>query len=175
MKVLADPTDLSPMNGTDELQVIVETPAKSRNKFAFDPEQGIFALKKILPAGMEFPYDFGFVPKTEGGDGDPLDVLLLMDQPAFPGIAVKARILGVIEGEQLDGKKKIRNDRLVAVAAASQSYADVERLDDLPKKWIREIEMFFVHYHKLEGKEYRLLGCKGPKTAKRLLASNKAK
>ncbi|NUQ28795.1 MAG: inorganic diphosphatase [Acidobacteriaceae bacterium] len=176
MKVLADPTALSPTNGSDdELQVIVETPAKSRNKFAFDPAQGIFALKKILPAGMEFPYDFGFVPKTEGGDGDPLDVLLLMDEPAFPGIAVKARILGVIEGEQIDGKKKIRNDRLVAVATASQSYADVERLDDLPKKWIQEIEMFFVHYHKLEGKEYRLLGCKGPKTAKRLLASSQTK
>ena len=88
---------------------------------------------------------------------------------------MKARILGVIEGEQIDGKKKIRNDRLVAVAIASQSYADVERLDDLPKKWIQEIEMFFVHYHKLEGKEYRLLGCKGPKTAKRLLASAQTK
>lgn len=176
MKVLADPSALSPMNGGDEvLQVIIETPARSRNKFAFDPEQGIFALKKILPAGMVFPYDFGFVPRTEGGDGDPLDVLLLMEEPAYPGIAVKARILGVIEGEQLDGKKKVRNDRLVAVALASQSYASIETVDDLPKKWIREIEMFFVHYHKLEGKEYRLLGCKGPKAAKRLLASAKTK
>ena len=87
MKVLADPSALSPTNGGDEvLQVIIETPAKSRNKFAFDPEQGIFALKKTLPAGMVFPYDFGFVPRTKAGDGDPLDVLLLMDEPTYPGL-----------------------------------------------------------------------------------------
>ncbi|WP_263417069.1 inorganic diphosphatase [Terriglobus albidus] len=176
MKVLADPSALSPTNGDDDvLQVIIETPAKSRNKFAFDPEQGIFSLKKTLPAGMVFPYDFGFVPKTKGDDGDPVDVLLLMDEPAHPGVAVKARILGVIEGEQLDGKKKIRNDRLVAVAIASQSYASIQSVDDLPKKWLREVGMFFVNYHKLEGKEYRLLGCKGPKTAKRLVTSSQAK
>src|SRR6185369_312375 len=169
MKVLADPTDLSPMNGTDELQVIVETPAKSRNKFAFDPEQAIFALKKVLPAGMVFPYDFGFLPQTKAPDGDPIDVLLLMDELAFPGIAVKARLIGVIEGEQLDGKKKIRNDRLVAVADANHMYANVRKLSDLPQKFLKELQVFFVNYHNLEGKQYRLLGCKGEKQAMRLV------
>lgn len=82
---LADPTKLKPVNEKDGiLQVIVETPKGNRNKFAFDPEQGIFALKKVLPAGMVFPYDFGFLPRTLAADGDPLDVLLLMDEPAFP-------------------------------------------------------------------------------------------
>jgi len=84
MKALSDPTHLLPISKKDKLlQVIVETPARSRNKFAFDPEQKIFALKTVLPAGMVFPYDFGFLPQTEAGDGDPIDVLLLMDEPPF--------------------------------------------------------------------------------------------
>ena len=70
MKSLADPTNLKPIDKKDGLlQVIVETPAGSRNKFAFDPDQHIFALKKVLPAGMVFPYDFGFLPKTLAPDG----------------------------------------------------------------------------------------------------------
>jgi inorganic pyrophosphatase len=172
MKSLADPTRLKPKKG-GLLQVIVETPAKSRNKFAFDPEQGIFALKKVLPAGMVFPYDFGFLPQTEAPDGDPIDVLLLMDEPAFPGCAVRAHLIGVIEGEQLDGKKKIRNDRLVAVAEANHMYANVRKLSDLPEKWIEELQQFFVNYHNLEGKKYRLLGCNGARAALRLIKEAK--
>jgi inorganic pyrophosphatase len=84
MKSLADPTRLKPLNKRDGLlRVIIETPAGSRNKFAFDPHQKIFALKKVLPAGMSFPYDFGFLPQTLAPDGDPLDVLLLMDEQPF--------------------------------------------------------------------------------------------
>jgi inorganic pyrophosphatase len=170
MKSLADPTQLKPIDKkTDLLQVIIETPAGSRNKFAFDPDQRIFALKKVLPAGMAFPYDFGFLPKTLAPDGDPIDVLLLMDEPAFPGVAVRANLIGVIEGEQLDGKNKIRNDRLVAVAEANHMYANVRTLKDLPTKWIHELEVFFVNYHDLEGKKYRLLGCKGADVAFRLI------
>ena len=64
--------------------MIIETPKGSRNKYAYDPQERIFELRKVLPAGMAFPY-FGFVPSTTAGDGDPLDVLVLMDEPAFPG------------------------------------------------------------------------------------------
>jgi inorganic pyrophosphatase len=170
MKSLADPTKLKPIDKKDGLlTVIIETPAGSRNKFAFDPEQEIFALKKVLPAGMVFPYDFGFLPRTLAPDGDPIDVLLLMDEPAFPGCAVKSRLIGVIEGEQLDGKKKIRNDRLVAVAEANHMYANIKRLKDLPSKWLDEVQVFFVNYHNLEGKKYRLLGCKGADAALTLI------
>jgi inorganic pyrophosphatase len=166
MKSLADPTRLKPLNKKDGLlQVIIETPAGSRNKFSFDPDQGVFSLKKVLPAGMVFPYDFGFLPQTQAPDGDPIDVLLLMDEPAFPGCAVRARLIGVIEGEQLDGKDKIRNDRLVAVAEANHMYANVRTLKDLPGKWLLELQDFFVNYHNLEGKKYRLLGCKGADAA----------
>lgn len=174
MKSLADPTRLKPIDKKDGfLQVIIETPAGSRNKFAFDADQGIFSLKNVLPAGMVFPYDFGFLPQTLAPDGDPIDVLLLMDKPAFPGCAVRARLIGVIEGEQLDGKKKIRNDRLVAVAEANHVYANVRKLTDLPSKWLKELQDFFVNYHNLEGKRYRLLGCKGADAALRLIKEAK--
>jgi inorganic pyrophosphatase len=170
MKSLADPTKLKPIDKKDGLlQVIIETPAGSRNKFAYDPDQGIFALKKVLPAGMVFPYDFGFLPQTIAPDGDPIDVLLLMDEPAFPGCAVRARLIGVIEGEQLEGKDKIRNDRLIAVAEANHQYGNIQKLKDLPSEWLKEVQDFFVNYHNLEGKKYRLLGCKGPDTALKLI------
>jgi inorganic pyrophosphatase len=169
-KFLADPTKLKPVDKKDGmLQVIVETPKGSHNKFSFDPDQEIFSLKKVLPAGMVFPYDFGFLPGTLAEDGDPIDVLLLMDEPAFPGILVPARLIGVIEGEQIDGKKRIRNDRLVAIAEANHMYANIKKLQDLPRHFIKELEDFFVNYHRLEGKQYKLLGCREAGEAFRLI------
>lgn len=170
MKSMSDPTKLKPINRKSQLiQVIIETPAGRQNKFAFDPKQKIFALKKVLPPGMVFPYDFGFVPQTVAADGDPIDVLILMDEPAFPGCVVRAHLIGVIEGEQLDGQKKVRNDRLLAVAEVNHRYSNIRRLKDLPSHWIKELEIFFVNYHNLEGKKYRLLGCKGSDAAMTLL------
>jgi inorganic pyrophosphatase len=167
---LADPTKLKPLDKKDgALQVIIETPKGSHNKFSFDPDQEIFSLKKVLPAGMVFPYDFGFLPRTLAEDGDPIDVLLLMDEPAFPGVLVSARLIGVIEGEQIDGKKRIRNDRLVAVAEATHMYANIKKLEDLPRHFIKELEDFFVNYHQLEGKQYKLLGCRDAGEAFRLI------
>jgi inorganic pyrophosphatase len=167
-KSLSNPILLKPVNKSDGmLQVIIETPKGSRNKFAYDEEQNIFAVKKVLPAGMTFPYDFGFLPRTLAPDGDPIDVLLLMDEPAFPGIAVRARLIGIIQGDQVEGKKKTRNDRLVAVAEMNHEYADIKKLDDLPRQFVHELEEFFVNYHRLEGKQYKLLGCKGADTAMR--------
>jgi inorganic pyrophosphatase len=170
VKSLANPILLKPVNKTDgTIQVIIETPKGSRNKFAFDEKQNIFTVKKVLPAGMTFPYDFGFLPRTLAPDGDPIDVLLLMDEPAFPGIAVSARLIGIIEGEQTDGKKSTRNDRLIAVAEVNHEYAGIKRLSDLPKKFLRELEEFFVNYHRLEGKKYKLLGCKKVDAAMRMI------
>ncbi len=169
-KALVDPTRLKPIDEKDGiLQVIIETPKGSRNKYAFDPEQEIFALRKVLPAGMVFPYDFGFLPRTIAGDGDPIDVLVLMDEPAFPGCLLRARLIGVIEGEQTDGGKNVRNDRLVAIAEANHMYVDIRKVNDLPKQVLTELETFFVNYHELEGKRYKLLACKGPAAAMRLI------
>lgn len=173
-KGLANPIQLKPLDKNDGLlQVIIETPKGSRNKFAYDPHQKVFTLKSVLPAGMVFPYDFGFLPQTLAPDGDPLDVLLLMDEPAYPGVVVRARLIGVIEGEQIDGKKKNRNDRLLAVADASHRYAEIEDHKDLPSRWVKELEEFFVNYHRLEGKQYKLLGCKSVDQANRLIKEAK--
>ena len=100
---------------TKAVNVIVETPRGSRNKFKFDPELELFKLGSVLPAGMAFPYDFGYVPGTLSDDGDPLDVLLLMDVPATSGCLVLSRLIGVIEAEQKDERETVRNDRLASL------------------------------------------------------------
>jgi inorganic pyrophosphatase len=166
---LADPTHLKAFDKgeTGLCTVIIETPKGSRNKYAYDPDERIFALKTVLPAGMAFPYDFGFVPSTRGGDGDPLDVLVLMDEPAFPGCKLICRIIGVIEGEQGNKKKRERNDRVVAVEDGNHSYAHIKRVDDLGKRFERELEEFFVNYHRLSGEQYRILALKGPAGGRR--------
>ena len=172
---LADPSRLKPIDEDDKelLRVVIETPKGSRNKFAFDPQQHIFELKKVLPAGMTFPYDFGFVPSTLAEDGDPVDVLVLMDEPAFPGCILSCRPIGVIEGEQGDKKDKERNDRIVAVEQDAHSWEDIKTINDLGKQFVRELEEFFVNYHRLTGKEYRVLGLKGPDQARKLVKSGR--
>lgn len=166
---LADPTRLAPSNKHDLTVVIIETPKGSRNKYAYDPEERVFELTKVLPAGMEFPYDFGFVPSTIGGDGDPIDVLVLMDEPAFAGCKLTCRVIGVIEGEQGQKKKIQRNDRVVAVEHGNHSYAHIKHIDDLGKHFERELEEFFVNYHRLSGKQFRIIALKGPTPARRLI------
>jgi inorganic pyrophosphatase len=176
---MADPSRLPPVEPGDErfITVVVETPKGSRNKYAFDPEERIFRLTKVLPAGMAFPYDFGFVPSTVGGDGDPFDALVLMDEPAFPGCRLACRLIGIVEGEQGSKKKAVRNDRLIAIERANHSYAHVKRMADLGKRFERELEEFFVNYHCLSGDEYRILSVKGRTAALRTLreAARRAK
>jgi inorganic pyrophosphatase len=172
---LADPSRLEPIDEDDKqlLRVVIETPKGSRNKFAFDAQQHIFELKKVLPAGMTFPYDFGFVPSTLAEDGDPVDVLVLMDEPAFPGCVLSCRPVGVIEGEQKDKKGKERNDRIIAVEKDAHSFADVRTINDMGKQFEKELEEFFVNYHKLTGKEYRVLAMKGPDQARKLVKNHR--
>jgi inorganic pyrophosphatase len=172
---LADPSRLKPIDDRNKqlLRVVIETPKGSRNKFAYDPEERMFELKKVLPAGMTFPYDFGFVPSTMAEDGDPIDVLVLMDEPAFAGCVLSCRAIGVIEGEQKSKKGKERNDRIIAVEKDAHSFADLNTVEDLSKQFRRELEEFFVNYHRLTGKEYRLLGMKGPDQARKLVKNGR--
>src|ERR671939_103970 len=99
-------------NESEDLNVVIETPKGNRNKFKYDEERGLFKLSGVLPMGAVFPFDFGFIPSTLGGDGDPLDVLVLMDEPAFTGCLVPARLIGVVEAEQTEEGETQRNDRL---------------------------------------------------------------
>lgn len=171
---IAAPIVLKPFqkkNDESTVQIIIETPKGSRNKYKFDPEQRIFKLNRVLPDGMMFPYDFGFVPSTEAEDGDPIDVLLLMDSPAFAGCLIEGRLIGVIEGEQTeqDGKRE-RNDRLVAVASHSHAHSDLQSVSEVNPKLLKELGEFFANYHKQDGTKFKPLGTKGPKDAARLLA-----
>ena len=110
------------------------------------------------------------MPSTRGEDGAPLDVLVLMDEPAFPGCLVGARLIGVIEAEQTErGGETMRNDRLIAVAAVAQSHRSIEALDHLEDSTVAEIEQFFVSYNTLAGKEFKPAGRGGPERAKQLL------
>ena len=170
-RALADPSRLKAFDSDHKqmLRVIIETPKGSRNKFAFDSGEKVFELKRVLPAGMRFPYDFGFVPSTKADDGDPIDVLVLMDEPAFPGCMLMCRLIGVIEGEQIEKKHTTRNDRIVAVERDAHSWADIKTMADLGKQFELELEEFFVNYHRFSGKQYRVLGVRGPNQARKLV------
>jgi len=118
-----------------------------------------------------FPFDFGFLPATVGGDGDPLDVLLLMDEPAFVGCLVQGRAIGVIEAEQTEDGKTMRNDRLIAVAANSHNHQEVKSIEELSDNLLHEIEHFFTSYNQVKGKQFRVLGRFGPERAAKQIDS----
>ncbi len=112
-------------------------------------------LKKLLPAGMAFPYDFGFLPGTKGEDGDPLDVIVISEFPTFPGCSVECRIIGafvISQTESAQSSKSIRNDRFIAIPVESEIYSKVDTIKDLPKQIVTELEAFFINYMQLEGK-----------------------
>lgn len=170
-KPLASGEDLPAFDTeSGHLNAIIDTPKGSHNKYKFDPKVGLFRMKSVLPAGAVFPYDFGDIPSTLGEDGDPVDVLVLMEEPAFVGCLVEARLVGVIEAEQTEDQKTERNDRLIAVAAESRAYQDVRTIGRLPDALLDEIEHFFVSYNRARDKEFRPIGRRGPTIARRLVA-----
>ncbi len=154
---------------TGDVNVVIETPKGSRNKYKYDTKRGLFILSKVLPGGNTFPYDFGYIPSTRGQDGDPLDVLVLMDESAFAGCLIPARLIGVIRAEQEDDGKKIRNDRLSAVAAQSHDQRDIRDLDQLNQHLVEEIEHFFVSYHALDGARFQPEARLGPGKARKIV------
>jgi inorganic pyrophosphatase len=141
-----------------EVNVIIETPKGHRNKFKYDERRGLFKLSGVLPAGAVFPFDFGFVPSTIGEDGDPLDVLVLMDAAAFTGCIVASRLIGVIEAEQTENSKTFQNDRLIAVAAKSITHRSLRDISDVSDDLVGQIEHFFISYNMAKGKTFEPKG-----------------
>lgn len=155
----APPLSRLPTLGEDgAVRVVIETPKGSPNKYAYSEAFNAFQFKMVLPEGMSFPYDFGMIPSTKGADGDPLDILVVMDAPVFPGCVLEARLLGVIEAEQKerDGSWE-RNDRLVGVAVKARTHAHVEALSNLRPGMLDEVEAFFAQYNQLAGKDFKVL------------------
>lgn len=160
---------------TCHCRVIVETPKGRRNKFNYDPELEAFTLGGLLPGGLHFPYDFGFVPSTLGDDGDPVDLMLLMDEPAHVGCIVDVRIIGVIEAEQIEDGKKTVNNRLIGVAVHSYNHEAVTNVSQIHPSTMAQVCEFFVTYNKGRGKKFVVKGVHGPKRALKLVAEGSKK
>ncbi|RYG06917.1 MAG: inorganic diphosphatase, partial [Chitinophagaceae bacterium] len=137
----------------EPITVIIETTKGSDFKCDYEPETGYMKLKKTMPMGSVFPFDFGFIPYTKGGDGDPLDVLIISELHLFVGCALDCRIIGAIKAEQKEKNSQVmRNDRLIGIPIVSSLYRNVQKLSDFPRKVLEEIELFFVNYNQQAGK-----------------------
>jgi inorganic pyrophosphatase len=160
------------MINMSSIDVVIETPKGSTEKYAYVPNTPFFELKKILPSGMVFPYDFGFIPKTQGEDGDPLDIIVISEFNSFPCIIISCRVIGAILAEQSreeGDKEMIRNDRVIAIPKCSNIFDKVEDVNDLPRQLIKELEAFFVEYNKLEGKKFTVVDIAGASEAKKIV------
>ncbi len=168
---MADLTSLS--NNLDPkaclCTVIIETPAGKRNKFDYDPASNLFKLGGLLPEGMMFPFDFGFIPSTLGEDGDPVDIMVLLDAPSHVGCLLDVRIIGIIEAEQTEKGSTKSNNRLLGVAVHSYDHEDIRTIGDVSKTLLDQVEAFFISYNKQRGKKFRVTGIGGPKRAIKFL------
>jgi inorganic pyrophosphatase len=155
---------------TGDITAVIETPKGSPNKYDYDEAYNAFRLASVMPEGSSFPYDFGFIPSTVGEDGDPLDVLVLMDAPVPVGRVLTIHLIGVIEAKQRKKDEEwIRNDRLLAVATHANTQAHVKNFEDLRPRLLDEVEAFFRNYNELTGKEFKPIDRSGPQKARRLL------
>lgn len=138
------------------VNVLIEIPAGSKNKYEFDKDLNAFALDRVLYSAVQYPCDYGFIPNTLADDGDPLDGLVLMDQPTFPGCVIAARPIGMME--MIDGGD--RDEKLLCVPAKDPRYAEVKTLEDIAPHRLEEIAEFFRTYKNLEKKATEILGWK---------------
>ena len=143
--------DFEPIDAEGRLRVVVDTPKGNRNKYKWDEELGLFRLTKVLPPGFAFPWNYGFLPRTRSEDGDPLDAIVLMEEPVFCGCVVLARPRAILRMES-DGD---RNDRIVA--SPDGEYEDRVYTAGSPGRIFEEIGVFFEGYHRLRGETTRTI------------------
>ena len=152
-------------NPPEEINVIIEIPKGSQNKYEIDKETGLIKLDRVLYSAVHYPGDYGFIPKTLAEDGDPADAILLTTAPFPPGLLVEARPIGVLlmvdQGE--------KDEKLICVPKKDQRFAQMTDLNHVPKATLDEISNFFETYKKLEKKEVRIDGYRDSKTAKEFI------
>ncbi len=136
------------------LEVVIEIPSGSRNKYEFDHERGIFRLDRVLYSSVHYPTDYGFIPDTLADDGDPLDILVIVEEPTFPGCYLRARPIGLL----LMTDEKGKDDKILAVLADDPRFEGIDSLEHLQPHWLREIENFFATYKTLQKKEVTVIG-----------------
>jgi inorganic pyrophosphatase len=159
---------LPTFNG-DAVNVVIETPKGGRAKMKYDEKADVFRFEKLLPLGQAFPFDFGFLPSTIGGDGDPLDVLLIGEEPSPVGCVVLGKIIGVLEGKQTEKGRNERNDRILAIPLDGKSRKPMMPAPRVDKALEKGITDFFVSYNALQGKKFVPLGLHGRRRALRLV------
>ncbi|WP_428331717.1 inorganic diphosphatase [Mucilaginibacter sp.] len=137
---------------------MVECPRGINHKLEYNPEEKHFRLSKILPAGLTFPFDFGFITDTRGEDGDPLDIIVVSEITSFPGIMIECRIVGSLAALQTerDGKT-MRNDRYIGIPVVSQLFSNVRDISDLTEAILNQMEAFFSNYNEQAGKTFKVL------------------
>lgn len=156
--------DLSPYDEQHHVRVVVETPRGATIKIKFDEDLGCFSLSRILPLGVAYPYDFGFVPQTLAQDGDPLDAMVLIDAMTYPGVVISCRLLGALQVEER-GLRGRPNHRLVAVPVKAARKDDVRTFADLGRRMQQELERFFVMSSSFTSKDPVVRGWVGPEAA----------
>ena len=148
-----------------EFDAYIEISKGSKVKYELDKKTGLIKLDRILYTSMVYPANYGFIPKTLGGDGDPLDVLVLCSEPLIPGCLVKARTIGVINMID-DGEM---DEKIIAVASKDPFFANVKTLDDIPQHTLDEMTHFFKRYKELQNKTTEVTGIEGIESAKKVI------
>ena len=146
----------------DEMNVIIEIPKGSKNKYEIDKETGMIALDRVMHTSQDYPFDYGFVPQTLWDDGDALDVLLLTTYPLAPGILVRARPVAVLK--MVDGGES--DDKVIAVPTEDPRFDTIKDLKDVNPHTLKEIEHFFATYKKIQNKEVETNGFEDAASAK---------
>jgi inorganic pyrophosphatase len=149
-----DLTRIPPQPKPGLINVLIEIAAGSKNKYEFDKDLNAFALDRVLYASVQYPWDYGFIPNTLADDGDPLDGMVIMDEPTFPGCVIAARPIGMLE--MIDGGD--RDEKILCVPDKDPRYSQVKSLKDIPQHRLDEIAEFFRTYKNLEKKETKILG-----------------
>jgi len=152
------------------VEAVIEIPRGSRNKYELDKATGIIRLDRVLYSSVHYPADYGFIVDTYEADGDPLDILALVEEPTFPGCRVRARPIALMRMRDEKGA----DDKIIAVPVADPRFAQVEELGDVSSHWQLEIEFFFKTYKTLERLETQILGWDSAAAAKKIIEAARA-
>jgi inorganic pyrophosphatase len=160
-------TKIDAFSPDGELRMIVETPRGSAVKLKYEPELKAFTISRSMPLGVTYPFDWGFIPGTEGEDGDPLDALAIHDSATYPGVILPCRVLGVINLTQNSGKGREANPRFILLPVWHDRFGELTRAAELPGRLKAEIEQFFLSTDFFTGKDPVIDGWKGPNAAEK--------
>lgn len=155
-------------NAPDTIYAVIEVPKGSRNKYEYSKSAGVIKLDRVLYSPLHYPGDYGFIPQSYYGDSDPLDVLVMMEEPSYPGCVIEARPIGMLR--LLD--RGDHDDKILAVPATDPQYEDYHDLEDLPRHYPNAVEHFFITYKQLERAEVQSLGWVGVKEAKEAILNS---